>query len=236
MQTQQAQSVQAEVVSIEAVTDFVNVVRLKPLEKVEFKAGQYSQVVLSEEDKRVFSVANCPASEEIILHIGAGPEDSYPRGALNHMAENKVVTIELGLGNAHYRDDSERPVILMAGGTGFSYTKSIADHLAKTKPNATVLMYWGVKEPSALYALEEMQEWANKHPHFQFIPVVEIADDEWTGKTGYVHQAVMADIVSLEPYDIYLAGPFKMAGIARDDFINHGAIREHMFADAFAFI
>lgn len=236
MQKQQAQSVQAEVVSIEAVTDFVNVVRLKPLEPVTFKAGQYSQIVLSEEDKRVFSVANCPASDEIVLHIGAGPEDSYPRGALNHMAENKIVTIELGLGEAFYRDESERPVILMAGGTGFSYTKSIADHLAKTKPNSTVLMYWGARDASALYAAEEMQAWADEHPHFQFIPVVQNPPEDWQGKSGFVHEAVMSDIVSLEPYDIYLAGPFKMAGIARDDFINHGAHKEHMFADAFAFI
>lgn len=231
-----AQSIQAEVVSIEAVTDFVNIVKLKPLTPAQFKAGQYLQIVLSDEDKRVFSIGSAPSAELIELHIGAGPEDSYPRGALTHMETNKVVTLEVGLGNAHLQEESKRPIILMAGGTGFSYTKSIADHLAEQFPEQTVLMYWGVKEPSALYALNEMQQWANNHNHFQFIPVVENADNNWQGKTGYVHKAVMEDIISLEPYDIYLAGPFKMAGIAREDFINHGAIKEHMYADAFAFI
>ena len=231
-----AQTIQAEVVSIEAVTDFVNIVKLKPLSEIAFEAGQYLQIVLSDEDKRIFSVGSSPNSELIELHIGAGPEDSYPRGALNHMAENQTVTLEVGLGNAQLKQDVSRPIILMAGGTGFSYTKSIADFLAETQPAQTVLLYWGVKQEESLYAKEEMEKWAEKHEHFQFIPVVEEPSDTWQGKTGYVHKAVMEDIVSLEPYEIYLAGPFKMAGVAREDFIQHGAIKEQMHADAFAFI
>ena len=231
-----AQTIQAEVVSIEAVTDFVNIVKLKPLTPASFEAGQYLQIVLNDEDKRIFSVGSSPKADLIELHIGAGPEDSYPRGALNHMAENQQVTLEIGLGKAQLRQDLARPIILMAGGTGFSYTKSIADFLAQTQPEQTVLLYWGVKLEEALYAREEMEQWAAKHPNFQFIPVVEQPSDQWQGKTGFVHQAVMADIVSLEPYEIYLAGPFKMAGVAREDFIKQGAIKEHMHADAFAFI
>lgn len=231
-----ALSIQAEVVSIEAVTDFVNIVKLKPLTEAKFEAGQYLQVVLSDEDKRIFSVGSSPNAELIELHIGAGPEDSYPRGALNHMADNKVVTLEVGLGNAQLKQDVTRPIVLMAGGTGFSYTKSIADFLAETQPNQTVLLYWGVKQEDSLYAKGEMEQWAAKHEHFQFIPVVEEPSDSWQGKTGYVHKAVMEDIVSLEPYEVYLAGPFKMAGVAREDFIKHGAIKEQLHADAFAFI
>lgn len=231
-----AQMIKAEVISIENVTDFVHVIKLKPLEEASFKAGQYLQVVLSDDDKRIFSVASSPDAELIELHIGAGPEDGYPRGAIEHMQANKVVSLEIGLGNAHLREESERPIILVAGGTGFSYVKSIADYLAAHKPNHTVLLYWGAKNNESLYASAQMQLWAEQHSHFQFIPVVEHSEDDWTGKTGFVHQAVMEDIKSLEPYDIYLAGPFKMAGIAREDFIHHGGNKEHMFADAFAFI
>ncbi|GAA0300241.1 NAD(P)H-flavin reductase [Psychrosphaera haliotis] len=232
-----AHQITAEVVSIEAVTDYVKIVKMKPLEPAQFLAGQYLQVVLSDDDKRIFSIASSPTSEFIELHIGAGPGDAYPQGALDHLAENKTVTLEIGLGHAHLNSASERPIVLMAGGTGFSYVKSIADYLAETKPFHTVLLYWGAKDEESLYASEYLAEWANKFPHFQFIPVVEEAEDNWSGKVGYVHQAVMEDIVSLEPYDIYLAGPFKMAGIAREDFISQkGAIKEHMFADAFAFI
>ena len=230
------QTILAEVLSIEAATNFVNIVKLKPLIPAEFQAGQYLQIVLSEEDKRIFSIASAPGAEVIELHIGAGPDDSYPRGALDHMSVNREVIIEVGLGNAHIQTSSDRPIILMAGGTGFSYTKSIADHLTSIKATTPVILYWGVKEESALYARAEMETWAASHSHFEFIPVVENPSTEWQGKTGYVHQAVMNDIKDLAPYDIYLAGPFKMAGIAREDFINQGAIKERIFADAFAYI
>jgi aquacobalamin reductase/NAD(P)H-flavin reductase len=234
------QTIQADVISIEAVTDYVNIVKLKPQSQASFLAGQYLQIVLGEEDKRIFSIASSPKDELIELHIGAGPNDAYPQGALDHMAAKKSnsesVTLDIGLGNAHLQDNLQRPIILMAGGTGFSYTKSIADFLAQTAPNHKVIMYWGVKNKTALYAEQAMQEWSNTSPNFDYIPVVEQADDSWQGKTGYVHQAVMADINDLESYDIYLAGPFKMAGIARDDFIAQGAVKEQMFADAFAYI
>ncbi|QTH62752.1 NAD(P)H-flavin reductase [Psychrosphaera ytuae] len=232
-----AKLISAEVVSIEAVTDYVKIVKLKPLQVAHFLAGQYLHVVLNENDKRVFSIASSPNSEFIELHIGAGPGDDYPQGALDHMANNKVVELEIGLGHAHLNSASERPIVLMAGGTGFSYVKSIADYLAETKPNHHVILYWGAKDQNALYADEYLQAWAKQHAHFQYIPVVENSEDDWQGKTGYVHHAVMEDIMSLEPYDIYLAGPFKMAGIAREDFIaQKGALKEHMYADAFAFI
>ncbi|GHB69908.1 NAD(P)H-flavin reductase [Psychrosphaera saromensis] len=230
------QTILAEVVSIEAATDFVNIVKLKPLIPAPFKAGQYLQIVLSDEDKRIFSIASAPNAELIELHIGAGPDDAYPRGALDHMSVNREVILEVGLGDAFLQHESTRPIILMAGGTGFSYTKSIADHLVHIESVNPVILYWGVKDETALYAKTEMETWAASYPNLQFIPVVENPSADWQGKTGFVHKAVMDDIASLAEYDIYLAGPFKMAGIARDDFIKHGAIKEHLYADAFAFI
>lgn len=234
------QTIKADVISIEAVTDYVKIVKLKAQEPANFLAGQYLQIVLGDEDKRIFSIASSPKDELIELHIGAGPDDAYPQGALDHMAQlknsNEAVTLEVGLGNAHLQSTVERPIILMAGGTGFSYTKSIADFLAQTQPNHKVVMYWGVRDQKSLYAGKEMQTWADNHPNFEFIPVIEQGGDDWQGKTGYVHLAVMADVSDLASYDIYLAGPFKMAGIARDDFIAQGALKEQMFADAFAYI
>lgn len=236
MQVASAQTIQAEVVSITAVTDFVNVVRLNPLTKPSYLAGQYLQIVLSDEDKRIFSIASCPDDQFIELHIGAGPEDAYPRGALEHMATNNVVKLEVGLGNAFYQETSVRPIILMAGGTGFSYTRSIAEHLKNHFPERLVTFYWGAKDEVSLYASDEMKIWAQQNPNFNFVPVVEEPTATWQGKTGYVHHAVMADFASLAAYDVYLAGPFKMAGIARDDFVKHGADLAHLYADAFAFI
>ena len=139
-------------------------------------------------------------------------------------------------GNAQLRTESERPLLLLAGGTGFSYIKSMFEYLAEQKSQRHIMVYWGLRELAAAYELEETAAIIAKLPHAKFIPVIENASEKWQGKTGLVHQAVMHDIVSLEPYDIYLAGRFEMVGAIRGDFIEHGASQEHMFADAFAFI
>ncbi len=235
------QTLHAEVVAISPLTEFVHKVVLKPVESVTFEAGQYLQVVLGEKDKRAFSIASRPSQrDELELHIGASAADSYAMQTLEHLRaahqDNSKVTIETGLGISQLRLQCERPIILLAGGTGFSYVKSMADHLSEIGCDRPVLFYWGVRDESALYAHQEMQAWADSRENFKFIPVVENPTDDWSGHTGYVHKAVMKDIASLAPYDIYMAGRFDMIGIVRDDFLAQGAIRENMYADAFAFI
>ena len=110
------------------------------------------------------------------------------------------------------------------------------EYLANSNTKRPVIVYWGVREQSAFYELEKTANTINSMAHASFIPVVQNADDSWQGKTGFVHQVAMSDIMSFEPYDIYLAGRFEMVGIVREDFINHGASKAHMYADAFAFI
>lgn len=235
------QLVKANVASIAPLTEFVYKVELVPSEAVTFEAGQYLQLVLGEKDKRAFSIASRPSQQNLLeLHIGASEENAYAMQALEHLKQHHAngtqADLEVGLGNSQLRTESQLPIVLLAGGTGFSYVKSMADHLAEVNSDRTVLFYWGVRDESALYAKAEMEAWAQSKANFNFIPVVEHASESWKGHTGFVHKAVMQDIVSLEPYEIYMAGRFDMIGPVRDDFIAHGAIRENMYADAFAFI
>ncbi len=218
------------------LTDNVYKVLLAPEKKVDFLPGQYLNFVMSEEDKRPFSIANSPDKNMIELQIGAFGADSYPMQVIDRLKESDIVTVELAFGDAYLRTDSERPLLLMAGGTGFSYVKSMLEYLVATKSTRPVLLYWGLREPSACYELDQTQALVNTLAHANFIPVVEHADENWRGKVGLVHEVVMSDIVSLEPYDIYLAGRFEMIGKVRNDFIEQGALIEHMYADAFAYL
>ncbi len=233
-------TISCQIVSLTSLTAHVFKVLLKPTEKIDFIAGQYLNVVMSEEDKRPFSIASSPNSDLIELQIGAFVADSYPMQVIDKIkvaqTDNKPVTIEIPAGKAQLRTESERPLLLLAGGTGFSYIKSMFEYLAEQKSQRHILVYWGLRELAAAYELEETAAMIAKLPHANFIPVIENGSEAWQGKTGLVHQAVMADIVSLEPYDIYLAGRFEMVGAIRSDFVEHGALLEHMYADAFAFI
>ncbi|TPH15681.1 NAD(P)H-flavin reductase [Litorilituus lipolyticus] len=233
-------TVSCQIQSLTSLTQHVYKVLLKPSEQVSFAPGQYLNFVMSDEDKRPFSIASSPNSELIELQIGAFVADSYPMQVIDRIKacqeSGEPVTIEMPLGQAQLREGSERPLLLLAGGTGFSYIKSMFEYLAEQKSERHIMVYWGVREASACYELEETAEIIASLPHANFIPVVENPTADWQGKTGLVHQAVMHDIISLEPYDIYLAGRFEMVGAVRSDFVEHGALLEHMYADAFAFI
>jgi len=213
---------------------------LKPSEKVDFIAGQYLNFVMSDEDKRPFSIASSPNSDLIELQIGAFVADSYPMQVIECIKTSfdsgEAVTIEIPAGNAQLRTESERPLLLLAGGTGFSYIKSMFEYLSEQNSQRHIMVYWGLREESAVYELEKTIATIAKLPHASFIPVVENAGASWKGKTGLVHQAAIHDIVSFEAYDIYLAGRFEMVGAIRSDFVEHGALLEHMYADAFAYI
>lgn len=237
-------TVSCQIQSLSSLTPHVYKVLLKPDEKVDFIAGQYLNFIMSDEDKRPFSIASSPNSELIELQIGAFIADSYPMQVIESIkashASGEAVTIEIPLGHAQLRTESERPLLLLAGGTGFSYIKSMFEYLAEQKSQRHIMVYWGLREESAVYELEKTIATIAKLPHANFIPVIENVnesnDNPWQGKTGLVHQAAMHDIVSFEPYDIYLAGRFDMVGAIRSDFVEHGALLEHMYADAFAFI
>ena len=242
-------TISCQIESLTSLTAHVFKVLLKPSEKVDFIAGQYLNFIMSDEDKRPFSIASSPHCDLIELQIGAFVADSYPMQVIERIkssqAANESITIEIPLGSAQLRTDSARPLLLLAGGTGFSYVKSMLEYLAEKNSQRRILVYWGLRELDAAYELEKTAKMIATLLHATFIPVIENKDinsaktaekGSWQGKTGLVHEVVMHDIANLEAYDIYLAGRFDMVGAIRNDFVKHGALLEHMYADAFAFI
>ncbi|TRX55078.1 NAD(P)H-flavin reductase [Thalassomonas sp. M1454] len=222
--------------SLLPLTEHVYQVLLKPEQAVSFEAGQYLNFVMSDDDKRPFSIASAPKDELIELQIGAFGADSWAMQVIDHIKANDVVTVEVAAGVAQLKTNSERPIILLAGGTGFSYIKSILADLVERKFDKPVLVYWGLREPSACYQLDQTQALVDSLTKGQFTPVVETADEQWQGSVGKVHEPLLNDVTCLADYDIYMAGRFDMVGFLQTKFIEHGGIKEHMYGDAFAFI
>lgn len=221
---------------ISLLTDIVFKVELSPTSPFSFKAGQYLMVHMGEKDKRPFSIANAPIhSDRIELHVGAHEDNTYATEVLNRMREHGEITVSGGYGDA-YLQPNGLPMILIAGGTGFSYTYSILQqYLADNNPTPLTL-YWGGRHAEDLYLMKELTQLAKEHEHFYFVPVVEFAHDDWKGRTGWVHHAVMADHADFKNVQVYVAGRFEMAKTVREDFTLRGLKKENLFGDAFAFI
>ncbi|RDV26602.1 NAD(P)H-flavin reductase [Alteromonas aestuariivivens] len=225
-----------QVAQIVPLTKVVYKVELIPSVPVDFKAGQYVLVHMGENDKRPFSIASAAyENQRIELHIGADENNAYATEVLERMKNDGEITLSGGHGEA-YLQPNGNPMILIAGGTGFSYTYSILKQALHDDPQAEVHLYWGGRHVEDLYLFDELTSLAEQHSHFSFLPVVEFAHDDWTGRTGWVHHAVLADYPSLAETQVYIAGRFEMAKTARDDFKARGMDSDNLFGDAYAFI
>ncbi|TCL05125.1 MULTISPECIES: NAD(P)H-flavin reductase [Sodalis] len=227
-----------KVTSVDAITDTVYRVCLVPEAAFSFRAGQYLMVVMDERDKRPFSMASTPMESSFIeLHIGASELNLYAMAVMDRILKNREIIVDIPHGDAWLRDDTQRPIVLIAGGTGFSYARSILLTVLDKQPEREVAIYWGGRELQHLYDLSELEALTLQHPRLKVVPVVEQPDENWPGRTGTVLSAVMQDYGNLEQYDVYIAGRFEMAKIARERFCaERGATAERIFGDAFAFI
>ncbi len=225
--------------SVESVSDLTETVKkvvLQPTANVSFKPGQYLKVVLGDKDQRPFSIANVHTEQsQVELHIGAAPGNQYALQALEYLQNNpNDAIIDLPHGDAFLQSDSHQPVILLAGGTGYSYTSSLLQGILKQQRHAPTVLYWGTRSEHEMYDLEKLQALEKDNPLLTIVPVVD--DVNWSGRQGFVHHAVMEDIADLSEYHVYVAGRFEMAKVVRDDFVAKGLPVDHLFGDAFAFI
>ncbi|KJY84352.1 FMN reductase [Vibrio galatheae] len=236
-------TIQCKVKSIQPLACNTYQVLLHPESPVSFKAGQYLMVVMGEKDKRPFSIASSPCRHEgeLELHIGAAEQNAYAHEVVEAMKaaleQGGDITIDAPHGEAWVKEESERPILLIAGGTGFSYVRSILDHCIAQNITNPIHLYWGGRDEQQLYAKQELVQIADAHRNVTFVPVLENAPADWQGKVGNVLQAIDQDFDSLAEYDIYIAGRFEMAGAAREQFtLNKNAQADRMYADAYAFI
>lgn len=228
--------IHCKITKIDDLTPSVKRVVLAPELPLAFAAGQYIQVVMGEKDRRPFSIANAQRDDGLIeLHIGANPGNDYALQVLERCETGKVI-IEGPLGEAFLRPESRAPIILLAGGTGYSYTRSILHKLLEKPLEKPVYLYWGARTLPDLYELDELIAVSQQHPNMYFEPVVQEPDSSWTGKSGLVHEVIMRDHSDMSPFMVYVAGRFEMAAVARNDFTLKGLLPENLFGDAYAFI
>jgi NAD(P)H-flavin reductase len=226
---------------MQKASDDVMIVRLKVAgEPIRFYAGQYINVLLAGDggklDKRSFSFATAPyVNDEIELQIRLIPGGKFTTRVFTEMKVGDTVRFEGPLGAFFLREDSTKPIIFVAGATGFAPVKSMVEHAFHIKMKRRIILYWGVRSRKDLYLAELPRRWAAEHANFTFVPVLSDAkpEDEWTGRTGLVHEAILADFPDLTGYQIYACGSAKMVEAAHPAFQAHGLAQDDCFSDAF---
>ncbi|MEW8069300.1 MAG: CDP-6-deoxy-delta-3,4-glucoseen reductase [Candidatus Thiodiazotropha sp.] len=205
-------------------------------ERLQFLAGQYLNFILQDGTKRAFSIANAPHDDDFIeLHIRHVDGGLFTDILFNGMEEKTIMRIEAPLGSYYLREDSTKPIILMGGGTGFAPLKGIIEHAFQTGIQRAMHLYWGVRSESDLYLPNLPEKWATEYPHFSYTPVLSEPDDDWSGKTGWVHEAVIADHPDLSGHEVYMSGPPPMIEAGKEAFLSHGLAGEELYSDSFEY-
>ena len=210
--------------------------RLDGGKTLQFHAGQYINILLADGAKRSFSFATAPhAADEIELHVRLIPGGRFTTGVFTTIKVGDTLRFEGPLGAFTLREDSAKPILFVAGSTGFAPVKSMLEHAFHVGLNRRAILYWGVRSKRDLYLGELAGQWAHDHPNFTFVPVLSEPqpEDGWTGRTGLVHEAILADFPDLSEHQVYACGSVQMVEAAQPAFAEHGLSGEDCFSDAF---
>jgi CDP-4-dehydro-6-deoxyglucose reductase len=206
-------------------------------EALAYRAGQYVEFLLKDGKRRAYSIACAPSLDRPLeLHIRHLAGGLFTEHVFGAMKERDILRFEGPLGTFFLREESDKPIVLLASGTGFAPVKALVEHLMHLKSPRPVRLYWGGRRPQDLYMDELCQAWTTTMPDFTYVPVVSDAllDDAWTGRTGFVHAAVMQDIPDLSGYQVYACGAPLMVDAARTEYVAQcGLPADEFFADAF---
>jgi CDP-4-dehydro-6-deoxyglucose reductase, E3 len=211
--------------------------QLPASERLQFKAGQYIEFILKDGKRRAFSIANAQHDSEFLqLHIRVIPGGVFSEYVANELVEKAILRIEAPFGNFFLREDSQKPIIFVAGGTGFAPVKGIIEHMLFNNIQRDIILYRGARQMQDLYMHELCEKWAEFTPHLTYIPVIsEPEGDAWQGRVGLVHEAVLADIQDLGNYQAYVCGAPDMCEVAHTSFVQRGLLADEFFSDAFTF-
>jgi CDP-4-dehydro-6-deoxyglucose reductase len=214
------------------------VLRLPPTDRLQFLAGQYVEILLPDNRRRGFSIANAPHDDAYIeLHVRHVPGGYFSHMVFEQLREKALLRIAGPYGGFYLREDSDRPILLAGGGTGFAPLKAMLEHAFHRGVRRPMHLFWGVRGRSDLYLDELPRAWRLAYANFNYTPVLSepSPEDRWTAETGNVIDSVVRHYPDLGSFDIYMSGPPAMIEAGKQTFAAHGLDKDRLNFDSFEF-
>jgi CDP-4-dehydro-6-deoxyglucose reductase len=196
--------------------------------------GQYLDVLLADGKRRAFSIANAPHEDDAIeLHVRHVAGGGFTSSVFSEMQPGALLRVEGPLGTFVPREDSERPMLLMAGGTGFAPIKALIEHFLHLGTRRPMTLYWGARAPADLYLRDLPEQWAREVAGFRFVPVLSDPAQGAAFRNGFVHEVLLEDHPDLSGFDVYMSGPPTMIDAGRRAFADADLPEERLYYDSF---
>nr|WP_193568425.1 CDP-6-deoxy-delta-3,4-glucoseen reductase [Oleiagrimonas citrea] len=217
-----------------------DVVRLRLMpqgdRRMRWLPGQYIEVLLDDGKRRAFSLARAPhEGDELEVHVRHVSGGGFTSWVFDTLDVGDVLRVEGPFGTFVPREDSERPMILMAGGTGFAPVKAMVEHFLHLGTRRPMHLYWGARSGADLYLRDLPTRWAEQVPTLDFHPVVSDPQQAAQARVrgGLVHEAVLEDHPDLSAYDVYMCGPPALIDAGRRAFVEAGLPESRLYYDSF---
>ena len=225
---------QARVADVQSISHDVYRVELQLPRRRElsFHAGQYLSVVLPDTDPCFFSIASSPTDQSIELHIQASPEWVSAQKVIDALTAGGEVTLEMPHGKACLAKAPDKPLLLVAAGTGFAQMKSLVDYLRTTSYDQPVTLFWGVRRHEDMYLRSLAQRWEQEWPAFKFLPVVgDDEDNDWGGHHDQLVRTVLATGMDWNNVEVHASGSPAMVYTLMDALVDAGLPQAAFFSD-----
>jgi CDP-4-dehydro-6-deoxyglucose reductase len=213
--------------------------QLPASDSFQYHAGQYIEVLLRDGARRSYSMGNAAHMQAetpgIELHIRHMPGGKFTDHVFGAMKDKEIMRIEGPFGSFFLRE-SDKPLVLLASGTGFAPIKALIEDMQFKNVTRPAVLYWGGRRPADLYMHDWVLAQVAKMPNLSYVPVISdaLSEDAWTGRTGFVHRAVLQDYADLSSHQVYACGAPIVVDSAQKDFVEKSGLpADEFYADSF---
>ena len=209
--------------------------RLPTGQRAKFQAGQYLQILQEDGSARSYSMANPPQeNDSVTLHIRHVPGGLFSQ-RVTQLSPGDLLDIELAFGHVELAADDTRPIVFVAGGTGFAPVKSLLDDMLKRRVQRDITLIWGARDPAGLYMPAAVERWQKQWPGFRYLPALSDvpAGEAGDAFTGRVDEALKANFADLAGHIVYCCGSPPMVSAVRAAAAGRGLDAADFHADVF---
>ncbi len=205
-------------------------------DEISYKPGQYVQIRIpsgGDADYRAYSMASCPDEQkQIEINVKLIP-DGVGSNYIHSLKVGDPLDFSGPYGDFFLREDSHRDIICVAGGVGLAPIKSILLHWGKNNLNRTLWLFYGARSTVDLYDHEIFADLEKNEEGLKYYPALSEPDNDWSGKTGFIHSVMEQALPQDVNGEAYLCGPPIMIDAVTDVLVAKGVIEERIWYDKF---
>ncbi|MGY1736038.1 globin domain-containing protein [Geodermatophilus sp. SYSU D00684] len=225
----------AEVTAHERRTVDTAVLRLRTKIPLSYRPGESISLETELRPRlwRYYSPANaCRPDGELEIHARAQAGGPVSTALVRQVDVGDVLRLGPPVDHMQFDPDSDRDLLLVAGGTGLAPLKAIVDHVARNGPPRRVDLFVGVRAESDLYDRADLARLERENP---WLTVTAAVSED--GDSGLAHGDVGEVVARSGPWgsrEAYVAGPRPMVEDTVERLLRHGLPRDRIRTEVFA--